>query len=315
VVVNAAPGSCSASVNVPAPAATDACGEATVSGARSDGQPLNGPYPAGVTTITWTAVDAAGNSSSCQQTVTVIDNIAPVISNASASPSVIPANGALVTITIPYDLSDNCGAASGSLSGSGVEVIDAHHVRVLAEAPGGAHRAYTIVITATDASGNSSTQSVTVTVQPAVLTPCTQLRQVEAQLVALIAAGPTSPAADKLEDVLQKVRAAIVKCSMTPPDRQGAAGELEGAVGDLEAAIKDGLIPQSVGEPLILQMAAVSRAWAVEAINEAIARGGNKGQIQAAQNFLKQGDAHMQRGRYKDACAKFKDAIAKAEGA
>ena len=52
-----------------------------------------------------------------------------------------------------------------------------------------------------------------------------------------------------------------------------------------------------------------------EAIEEAIARGGNRGQTTAAQNFLRQADMFVADGRFKLACAKLKDAIAKAEGA
>ncbi|HWW76240.1 MAG TPA: hypothetical protein VNZ44_12635, partial [Pyrinomonadaceae bacterium] len=45
------------------------------------------------------------------------------------------------------------------------EIVDAHHVRLRAEpAAGPAERVYTIDINATDAAGNASTQSVTVTV-------------------------------------------------------------------------------------------------------------------------------------------------------
>ena len=67
-----------ASVNVgTATVGTDNCHDAKVSGSRSDNAPLNAGYPIGVTTITWTAVDAAGNSASATQTVTVTPNVAP----------------------------------------------------------------------------------------------------------------------------------------------------------------------------------------------------------------------------------------------
>jgi len=56
---------------------SDNCHDAVVSGARSDNAPLNAGYPLGVTTITWTATDAAGNSSTAAQTVTVSPNVAP----------------------------------------------------------------------------------------------------------------------------------------------------------------------------------------------------------------------------------------------
>lgn len=58
--------------NVGTATATDNCDPSvTITGVRSDAQALSAPYPAGVTTITWTATDACGNSSQCPQTVTV----------------------------------------------------------------------------------------------------------------------------------------------------------------------------------------------------------------------------------------------------
>jgi hypothetical protein len=57
------------------PGAEDDCDpNPTVVCTRSDGLPLNDPYPIGVTTITCTATDACGNSSTCTTTVTVNPN-------------------------------------------------------------------------------------------------------------------------------------------------------------------------------------------------------------------------------------------------
>jgi len=55
--------SCSANVTITPATATDDSGSATVAGVRSDGRPLTDPYPVGEVIITWTATDAAGNSS------------------------------------------------------------------------------------------------------------------------------------------------------------------------------------------------------------------------------------------------------------
>jgi YVTN family beta-propeller protein len=63
-----------ANVDPGTPTATDNCPGLTVVGTRSDGEPLNAPYPFGTTTITQTATDGGGNQSSCQQTVTVVAN-------------------------------------------------------------------------------------------------------------------------------------------------------------------------------------------------------------------------------------------------
>ncbi|HEX3482822.1 MAG TPA: beta-propeller fold lactonase family protein [Kofleriaceae bacterium] len=68
------PNSPFANVDPGTPTATDNCAGPTVTGTRSDGQPLDAPYPFGTTTITRTATDAGGNQASCQQTITVVPN-------------------------------------------------------------------------------------------------------------------------------------------------------------------------------------------------------------------------------------------------
>lgn len=141
------------------------------------------------------------------------------------------------------------------------------------------------------------------------------LEIVQSGLERLISVNRGRKVADKLEDVLDKVDKAIEKVEMVPPDRQGSAGEIEGAAGDLEAALKDRLISGAQGLPLLQDLARASRLFAVEAIDAAIARGGNRGKIIAAQREVRRGDADVIRGRFKDACAKFKSALSQAEGA
>jgi hypothetical protein len=72
-------GQCAALIEVAAPGASDLCGTVNVIGTRSDNLPLNAAYPLGTTTITWTATDAAGNHSGCDQAIIVKDATAPVI--------------------------------------------------------------------------------------------------------------------------------------------------------------------------------------------------------------------------------------------
>lgn len=140
ITTNTDANSCEATVNVGTPTVNDNDPNVTVNGTRSDSQPLNAPYPKGTTTITWTATDSAGNSASCQQTVTVNDTTAPVITlNGSASMTV----ECHTSFTDPgATASDNCGSVPVNVTGS-----------VNANAPG----TYTLTYNATDASGNSAT--------------------------------------------------------------------------------------------------------------------------------------------------------------
>jgi hypothetical protein len=74
VSTNADPGLCTAQVDPGYATARDNCdNNVNVSWSRSDGLDLEDPYPAGVTTIKWTAVDDSGNSSSCTQVILVSD--------------------------------------------------------------------------------------------------------------------------------------------------------------------------------------------------------------------------------------------------
>ena len=63
------------------------------------------------------------------------------------------------------------------------------------------------------------------------------------------------------------------------------------------------------------QFAAIARQLAVDAIDQAIAQGGDSGEINDAQQALAEGDALRASEAFKDAVANYKDALAKAEGA
>ncbi|HLP12161.1 MAG TPA: DUF2341 domain-containing protein [Flavobacteriales bacterium] len=163
ISVNNTPGNCSAIVSWPAPVATDNCAGLVV--AQTAGFPSGSTFPIGTTTITYTAVDASGNSSVCSFTVTVTDNELPVFSTCPANISTNTSAGtcgAVVTWPAPA-ATDNCsgltltqtsGLTSGSLFPIGIT---------------------TVSFLAVDASGNSATCSFTITVtdvQPPVFTSC-----------------------------------------------------------------------------------------------------------------------------------------------
>jgi hypothetical protein len=145
------PGLASAVVAVSAPPTSDNCGTPTVTGTRSDGAALDAPYPVGVTTITWTAKDAAGNTSSATQTVTVLDIEAPVFRQSRTSILEVNATsptGAVVTFSpTPTDnvgvTSLSCAPASGSVFAVGSHLV---------------------TCTASDAAGNAASMSFSVSV-------------------------------------------------------------------------------------------------------------------------------------------------------
>lgn len=174
--------SCPANVSVTAPSGS--C-EATVSAAtigtpsvnlpdnvtltprRSDDRPLSDPFPAGLTTITWTATDDLnGNVASCVQNVTVIagggaDTTPPVL--------VVPANVSVTTASCTALLDDELGVAQATDDGACNTSVTVVRTGVPAGFifPTGTT---TITYTAQDAAGNTSTgtQTVTVTESPAI---------------------------------------------------------------------------------------------------------------------------------------------------
>ena len=108
-------------------------------------------FPLGVTTITWTAKDAAGNIGTATQTITVKDTAAPVLDGLlNQSIEAVSTSGATASFTVTA--TDNidtapvviCSAASASIFALGETII---------------------TCTATDASGNSAGGSFTVNVK------------------------------------------------------------------------------------------------------------------------------------------------------
>ncbi|HRK29227.1 MAG TPA: HYR domain-containing protein, partial [Chitinophagales bacterium] len=139
---NASAGTCSRVVNWTLPTATDNCGGvATVTGTHNPGSSFN----VGITTVTYTATTASGNTATCSFTVTIADNQAPVIANCPANISVC---SPFVTWT-PPTATDNCGIASlTSNLNPGITVPIGNTV---------------VNYTATDVNGNTATCSFVIT--------------------------------------------------------------------------------------------------------------------------------------------------------
>jgi hypothetical protein len=154
VVADNDAGSCTATLDPGTATAADNCGGVTVAGARSDSQPLGAPYPKGVTTITWTATDAVGNTATAQQTVTVNDTEKPAVTvPADIVVTLPPTPSSATSMAVTYAVTslDNCDGvltpvvspASGSSFGVGTTTVTA---------------------TATDSAGNVTTRTFEVTV-------------------------------------------------------------------------------------------------------------------------------------------------------
>jgi len=130
--------------------ATDNSGAVTIT--RS-GVPAGNVFPVGVTTITYTATDPSGNTSTATQLITVVDNTPPTL----AAPSNIARNAtAPLSFISDADLgtataSDNCGAVTITRTG-----VPAGNLFPLGTT--------TITYSAVDGSNNATTATQTVSV-------------------------------------------------------------------------------------------------------------------------------------------------------
>jgi uncharacterized repeat protein (TIGR01451 family) len=159
VTANAGP-NCNATVSLGTPTTTG--DNVTVTGTRSDGQPLSSPFPVGVTTVHWVASNSSG-SDSCDQQVTVLDVTPPTITAVS---STVSADANCQALVPDYHnlATDNCACASddnSEICQSRDDIIVTQSIAAGTSVGLGAH---SITLTATDEAGNSSTKVITFTV-------------------------------------------------------------------------------------------------------------------------------------------------------
>jgi len=142
---------CGAVVTFSAPTATDNC-EGTVVTLNEGSLASGSEFPVGTTTVTYTATDAAGNTTSVSFNVIVTDNQDPTITcpanvnqstDAGESFAIVTFEDATATDNCEVTVEQTSGLTSGSEFPIGVSTVE---------------------FTATDASGNTTTCSFTITV-------------------------------------------------------------------------------------------------------------------------------------------------------
>lgn len=165
-------------------------GNVTVNASRTSGS----TFPLGTTTVTLTATDAHGNTTTSSFTVTVRDTTPPVIASVTPSTATLwPPNHNLVPITLNVSATDAVGVTSlrivsvtsnepdnglgdgdtandivfttNPVTVNGTAVTGGLTLSLRAERSGtGNGRVYTITVQASDLAGNASTKTVTVSV-------------------------------------------------------------------------------------------------------------------------------------------------------
>ncbi|MFN0032501.1 MAG: HYR domain-containing protein [Flavobacteriales bacterium] len=169
--------SCSKSVSTVNPTYSDNCGVAkltwTLSGATTSasvntGVNLLGTYTfnSGITTVTYTATDAAGNSNSCSYSITINDNISPTLVCAG-NISVNSASGSCsASVAIPnIAYTDNCGVTKLTWTSAGATIAQSNTTGINQPGTQIFNTGQTqVTMTATDAVGNSNACTFTVTV-------------------------------------------------------------------------------------------------------------------------------------------------------
>ena len=134
------------------------------------------PVPRGESLITVSVTDRSGNTSTAVVPLTVADTTPPVAQSVVASPNVLsPPNHAMIPITVTVSAVDACDGApvaqitsvtcNGPVPATDIQITGPLTVNLAASKnANGSTRIYTINVQLTDASGNSSSSQVIVTV-------------------------------------------------------------------------------------------------------------------------------------------------------
>ena len=140
----------------------------------------------GANTVTLTVTDVNGNSASNTATVTVVDNLGPIITSVTPDDAFLwPPDNKMKVINVAIVSTDNCpgtgitcriiGVSSNEVDNDGIvdwEITGDNTVNLRAERWGnGTGRIYTITVQCTDGSGNASQATTTVLVAHNITSP------------------------------------------------------------------------------------------------------------------------------------------------
>ncbi|WP_217179230.1 HYR domain-containing protein [Gillisia limnaea] len=187
ITVNTDAGVCGAVVSFEAPTATDNC-EGTVVTLNEGSLASGSEFPVGTTTVTYTATDAAGNTSTVSFDVIVVDNEDPAITCPANVNQTTEAGESFAIVTFEdATATDNCDVTveqtAGLTSGSQFPIGES-----------------TVTFTATDASGNTSSCSFTITITdndpPTILCPANIDMEVDAGICGAVVSFETPTATD-----------------------------------------------------------------------------------------------------------------------
>ncbi|GBL36283.1 hypothetical protein EMGBS15_18780 [Filimonas sp.] len=138
-------------------------------------------YPLGNTTVTWTATDAAGNTATCTQDVTVVDNQVPTLASPGNQTLTTISNTCAATYTIADPISDNCTGSFWGYSTTGATTLSSSGNTIAYGTGSGVLSfnvgATAVTLTGIDAVSNiatSTTFTVTVTDNEAPVISCPQ---------------------------------------------------------------------------------------------------------------------------------------------
>ncbi|HVG22436.1 MAG TPA: HYR domain-containing protein, partial [Blastocatellia bacterium] len=181
---------CSAVVNYPAPAASDACpGAVSVVCTPASGS----AFPKGATTVACTATDASGNQASCSFTVTVNDTQPPTIACPANVTQSTDANQCSAVVNYPAPTaSDNC-------PGAGTPTCAPPAGSTFAKGT------TTVSCSVSDASGNTASCSFTVTVNdtqpPSISCPANVTQSTDSNQCSAVVTYPNATATDNCPGV------------------------------------------------------------------------------------------------------------------